>query len=251
MTRSVRGYALIKRGQIDAGLQELAEALDWLDRSHLGHFHWAVGFWVAEGFLRKGEVGRAREVVEEILAGSRASSRRAEGMGERLLGEALITLDPAAAGVHLDAAIGMLEQMGARNELAKALATRGELSGMAGDVAGGRALLERAVRILEELGTLDEPVRVRIVLAALRLRELGHGLLVLSRDHADLGQRLRQGLGEDPRIQIVLDRRQGERGEAGATELPDRRHADRRQRPDLDAALRAVGYVIRPEEFPP
>jgi len=61
----------------------------------------------------------------------------------------------------------VLEEIGARNELAKALAARGEVLQATGDVAGARQMWERALTIFEELGTLDEPPRVRAALAAL------------------------------------------------------------------------------------
>ena len=122
MTRAVKGYCLIKQGHLDDGITQLSEVLDWLERSHLGHFRWFYGFWLAEGYLRRGEPLRARALVEDILAASRAESRRAHGIGERLLGESLMSEDHVAAAGHLDAAIAILEAIDARNELARALA---------------------------------------------------------------------------------------------------------------------------------
>ena len=99
--------------------------MEWFDRSHLSQFRWFYGLWLAEGYLRKGERPRARAIVEEILAGSRGISRRVEGFGERLLGEGLILDDPAAAARHLETATRILEEIGARDEYAKALAALG------------------------------------------------------------------------------------------------------------------------------
>jgi tetratricopeptide (TPR) repeat protein len=167
MVRAIKGYGLVKLGQIDAGIAELTAALDWLNQSHLSTFQWLYGFWLAEGHLQAGNPSRARTMVEEILATSRESSRRAEGLGERLLGESLLSEDPEAAARHLEGAIRILEEIGARNELAKALAALGSLYQRAGDVESARRLLMRALGIFEELGTLDEPPRVRAGLAAL------------------------------------------------------------------------------------
>jgi len=167
MIKAVKGYGLTKIGKVDAGIAELTEALEWLEQSHLGHFRAVYGYWLAEGYLRRGERLRARALVGEILAVSREESRRAEGVGERLLGESLMSEDPAAAVRHLEAASRILEEIGARNELARALAALGEVRQATGDVAGARQLLERALAIFEELGTLDEPPRVRAALTAL------------------------------------------------------------------------------------
>ena len=70
-----------------------------------------------------------------------------------------------ATGLTIE--VRILEKVGARNELAKALAARGGLQGAAGDLISARKLLESALAIFEELGTLDEPPRVRAALAAL------------------------------------------------------------------------------------
>jgi len=90
-----------------------------------------------------------------------------EGEAERLLGQSLIADDPTAAADHLTAAVSILEDVGAPNELAKAMAARAELHRAAGDVATARKLLDGALALFEELGTLDEPPRVRAALAAL------------------------------------------------------------------------------------
>src|SRR5262249_53566666 len=113
MIRVVRGYSHVKLGDIDGGIAEVTEALAWFDGSELSPVRWVYGFWAAEGFLRKGERPRARGLTEEILASSRGISRRVEGFGERLLGEAFIVDDPTAAASHLEAAARILEEIGA------------------------------------------------------------------------------------------------------------------------------------------
>ena len=62
----------------------------------------------------------------------------------------------------------ILQEVGARNEVAKVLVAQAALCRASGDVAGTRALLERALALFEALGTLDEPLRVRAALAALQ-----------------------------------------------------------------------------------
>ena len=168
MVKAVKGYGLTKQEKFDAGIAELAEALEWLERSHLGHFRWLYGYWLVEGYLRQGDRARARALVEEILATGREESRRAEGVGERLLGESLMSEAPTTAAAHLETAARVLEEIGARNELAKALVALGEIRHATGDMSGARQLLERALETFDELGTLDEPPRVRAALAALQ-----------------------------------------------------------------------------------
>jgi class 3 adenylate cyclase/tetratricopeptide (TPR) repeat protein len=167
VTTAVKGYGLVRAGQTAAGVAALTEALAWLDRLHLGHFRLLFAPYLAEGYLREGERARARELIEETLDGSRGVSPRFEALSQRLFGELLIAEDLAAAAGHLDAAARTFEELGARNEFARALATRGELLRASGDVLGARATMTRALAIFEELGTLDEPSRVREALELL------------------------------------------------------------------------------------
>lgn len=88
-------------------------------------------------------------------------------MAERILGTALVDVDAAAAGAHLESARHVLQEVGADNEIGKLLVAQSALRQAAGDVAGARDALRCALDIFERLGTLDEPPRVRSLLAAL------------------------------------------------------------------------------------
>ncbi len=165
--RAIRGYGLIKLGRAAEGVAALDEALVWYERSHLRYTHAQFSLWLAEGVLRVGDAERARRILEEALALDRALGyRHLEGITLRLLGQALSRHDPAAAAAHLDGALDVLEEVGARNEVAKTLGAQGDLLASGG--AGGAAplLWARALGICEELGTVDEARRLRAALAA-------------------------------------------------------------------------------------
>jgi len=63
--------------------------------------------------------------------------------------------------------MAILEPIGARNDLARALVTRAALHQAAGDIAAAKQLLDRAAAIVQALGTLDEPARIEAAGAAL------------------------------------------------------------------------------------
>src|SRR5437899_11622659 len=106
-------------------------------------------------------------VVEGMLGATRERGyRHLEGVAERLLGESLVAEDRAAAKEHLGAATRILEEVGARNELAKTWMAQATLRRAEGDEAGALTLARRALALFEELGTLDEPGRVRAWLAS-------------------------------------------------------------------------------------
>jgi hypothetical protein len=75
--------------------------------------------------------------------------------------------DLEVAARHLTSATAIVTEVGARNEIAKALVLQAELSRRRGDPEGARKLLDRALGIFEDLGTLDEPARVRAALERL------------------------------------------------------------------------------------
>src|SRR5256886_13460636 len=94
-------------------------------------------------------------------------SRYLEGVAERALGQALTGVESEAAAEHLEVWKAILEEIGARDEVARTLVAQAGLRRAAGDGRGARRLLERAATIFETLGTLDEPQRVRASLTAL------------------------------------------------------------------------------------
>ena len=61
------------------------------------------------------------------------------------------------------------------------------------------------------------------------MTEPGRWLIVVHREHLDLFHHLRDRFGELPFLEIVLDRRKGERRQVRAPVRPERRRAERRQ----------------------
>jgi len=167
MIKALRGRGLVMMGQIAAGVADLEEAVAWFDRSQLRFTRSLFALRLAEAYLRQGSPRRARAVLEEVLATTRKLGyRHLEGVAERLFAESLATEDPTATAAHVELAIGILEKVGAENELAKALVIQGELVRRY-DLPKAREHLERALALFEALGTVDEPSRVRGILASL------------------------------------------------------------------------------------
>jgi class 3 adenylate cyclase/tetratricopeptide (TPR) repeat protein len=168
MVKAVRGYGEIKTGQVDAGIKDLGEAGAWFENFRLQYTFSRYALWLAEGHLRRGDRDSARSLLEAVLATSRkAGYAQLEGLACWLIGECLAAEAPAAAEPNVETAMGILERIGARNDLARAMITRAALRQTFGDVAPARVLLDRARAIFCELGTLDEPARVEAALAAL------------------------------------------------------------------------------------
>ena len=148
---------MVKAGDAAAGTAQLEEAVAWFERSNLRYTRSTWALRLAEGYLQLGERAKARILVEEILAAGREGGyRHLEGVALRLLGEVLAQDEPTRAAQHLEAAMQTLEAIDARDEVGKTLLGRAELLRAAGDIAGARACLERAVTIFQALGTRDD-----------------------------------------------------------------------------------------------
>jgi len=166
--KAARGRSFVHVGQVESGMADLTAAVTWFAQSHLRYTHAFFALWLGEAYLCQGEVFQARAIFEEVLATSQeAGYRHLAGVAERCLGESLVTGEPVAAAGHLEVALRILEEVGARNEVAKTLVAQANLHRTAGDVSGARCLLERALTLFETLGTLDEPHRVQAILMTL------------------------------------------------------------------------------------
>ena len=167
MIRPVRAYGLVKAGDAAAGASELAEAVSWFERSHLHYTRSLCSLWLAESYLALGRPHEARGVLETVMAIIRENGyRHLEGVGERLVGESLGAEDSTAVE-HLGRAARILEEVGARNEVAKVLVAQATCQRAAGNVAEARGALERALAIFTSLGTVDGPPLVASLLDSL------------------------------------------------------------------------------------
>jgi class 3 adenylate cyclase/tetratricopeptide (TPR) repeat protein len=166
--KAMRGYGLVKRGEVAVGTQELGEAVAWFEKASLLYTTSLLGLWLADACLRQDDAGRARALAERSRQVARERGyRHLEAAASRALGEALVTSGaPEAAAVLVDAE-RLCEQIGARNDLARTWAAEGRLAIAAGDRAAARVLLERALAEFDALGTLDEIARTQATLASL------------------------------------------------------------------------------------
>ena len=71
-------------------------------------------------------------------------------------------------------------------------------------------------------------------------------LIVVPRSGQDAGRSLSQTFGEDPTVQVVVDRRFTDRRMQADGHRPERRQGDRRIRTDADAELRVDRWIAVP-----
>src|SRR5271167_2444585 len=128
MAKGIRGYGEIKAGRVDAGMAELSEAVAWFASSDLRYTYLHQASWLAEGHLRRCDRASARSLIQEILDTSRrAGYLHFEGRACWLMGDCLAAEAPASAEDCAETAMRILEGVGARDDLAKAMVTRAAL----------------------------------------------------------------------------------------------------------------------------
>ena len=69
-------------------------------------------------------------------------------------------------------------------------------------------------------------------------------LVIVSRRSSKLAGYLQNHFSGDATVQVVVDRRFGERRQQSASVHTDRRRADRRSRPHVDKELRLTSFAI-------
>jgi hypothetical protein len=73
---------------------------------------------------------------------------------------------------------------------------------------------------------------------------MGRELFIVSRDRADLYRYLTQTFAGAENVEIIWDRRAGDRRIQTEAASTDRRRAERRARRTVEADLKAVGYAF-------
>jgi len=163
---AIRGYGLVKRGDVESGCRALRDAVAWFASARLRFSSAMTRLRLAEACVRIGNVEEATSILGDVLSDTRAAGYRyAEAIAHRLMGEAALATNAQRARADLDVALRLFEEVGAQHERAKTLVAMAEARRAARDPQGARALLERALGIFEALGTLDEPARVRALLS--------------------------------------------------------------------------------------
>ena len=168
MAKAIRGYGQIKAGCIDAGIHDLAETVAWSGRSSLLQPYLRWGLWLAEGYLLQTDRARARPLIEDLVAKSRATGYiHLEAIALWLTGSCTSVEAPLVAEQHVETAMHILAEVGAQNDLAKATFTQGMIRQQVGDFGTAKRLLNEAAAIFESLGTRDEIARTQAALAKL------------------------------------------------------------------------------------
>lgn len=73
---------------------------------------------------------------------------------------------------------------------------------------------------------------------------MGRTLFIVSRRNTDLYHYLRERFASDEAVEVILDRRISQRRQYQVPHPSERRHADRRRRPEIDVDLQTRSHAI-------
>jgi class 3 adenylate cyclase/tetratricopeptide (TPR) repeat protein len=235
------GQCLVTLDRKEDGLALLEEGVRLSDEVGVKAYlaRWAT--LLGEGFLATGDAQRAAEIGERALALSRAHGERGhEAAALRLLADLAAAPTPpllTAATERYGAAIAIAEELGLRPLLARAHLGLGQLHRRGGHMLEAEEHLATAVVLFSDLG-----MRAWLDRSEPELRALGH-LVIVARPNVNLYEYLRAKFADDPDVQVVLDRREGQPRRPDGDIAVERRAADRR-RLAIDQALRARGLAV-------
>jgi tetratricopeptide (TPR) repeat protein len=155
--------ALCHTGAIDEGLAILEQIVP-MAKAARHEMAWSVlAPRLVDAYVTAGNYARARETLLEIYdSAARSGANFFLGASGRRLGEVLLAQDEVEEAVRrLETAIETLRASGSENELGLALAALARARRLAGGDAAATASLKEALAILDRLGTLEEPDRLR------------------------------------------------------------------------------------------
>jgi len=162
------GLALCRAGEPKRGIELLAALLPIFRAGRFIAAEIVLMCFLGEGYFLAGETDKARQMLEEVLdIADRSGARYYLGLAHRLLGEIKLKSDLVQAAAHFEKSIAVLQEIKAENELALTYASYGRLHKQQNQIAPARDYLMKALKILERLGTLLEPNKVKEILAEL------------------------------------------------------------------------------------
>ncbi len=160
--------ALCHTGAVDEGLAILEQIVP-MAKAARHEMAWSfLAPRLADAYVTAGDYVRAHQTLLEIHgAATRSGANFFLGASGRRLGEVALAQGDAEEAVRwLEPAIQTLRTSGSENELGLALGALGHAKRLTGNDMEAAAIAQEALAILDRLGTLEEPDRLRHELAA-------------------------------------------------------------------------------------
>ncbi len=160
--QGILSWAWCRAGNPKKGVDELAvgirvsRAVNFMPSEIMHTIMLGEGYWLLREF------DKAKSILKQgVDLAERCGMKFYLGWAHRLLGEIALETNIANAAVHFEKGIDFLKEIKAENELALSYAGYGKLHKQKGDIPKARKYLTEALEILERLGTLSGPDKVK------------------------------------------------------------------------------------------
>ena len=155
-------WSWIRDGEPDKGIEVFENLLPMAKATKYAFGEIYFSMMLSEGYCLAGSFEKASKILEETLElAKRDKMKYYVGYVHRLLGEIALETNPPHAAPHFEKSISVNKEIKAENELALAYAGYGRYYRQKNDIVYAREYLTKALDILERLGTLIEPEKVR------------------------------------------------------------------------------------------
>jgi class 3 adenylate cyclase/tetratricopeptide (TPR) repeat protein len=152
-SQTLASYARVLLAPDPAALQELSQAVAWVDERGMRLFFSFSAACLADALMSAGDLDGARRQADRAIEQANEGDRLGEVMAYRVLGRvALHSGDAGEARVLLDRADEVAERHDSRRERALNDLARAELCRREGERDRARALVERALSTFRDLG---------------------------------------------------------------------------------------------------
>jgi tetratricopeptide (TPR) repeat protein len=168
LSQGALGWALCRAGELSKGIDLLNQVLQMYQVARFVPSEIMVKTYLGEGYLLAKKFEKSRQMLEEVLnIAEPLKMRYYIGWAHRLLGEIAFKTKPAQAESHFEKSIAIFQEIKAENDLALVYAGYGRLHQQKGQIKEARDYLSKALDIFERLGTLNEPEKIKEILAEL------------------------------------------------------------------------------------
>ncbi|MEJ2718237.1 MAG: tetratricopeptide repeat protein, partial [Deltaproteobacteria bacterium] len=163
-----RAPILCRRGEMVEGIGIMESLLRKFQSAHSEPFAVVCSTWLGEGYWLASEHEKAWEMLANVVErANRIGMRYFLAYAHRILGEVAMAMNVSQAAKHFDESVRIANEIKAENELALAYGDYGRLCRLQGRTVEARDCFTQALEILDRLGTLIEPDKVRQELAEL------------------------------------------------------------------------------------
>ena len=168
VSQTALGGAYCNAGETSKGIELLEKLIPIYHAAKYIPMEVSTNIVIGQGYFFAGCYDRAKQALDQGLAlATRYGMRFCVGWAHQLIGEIELMNNASEAAAHFEKSIDVLKEIKAESILPLSYAGYGRCLKKQGNMGEARTYLTKALEMLERLGTLVEPEKIRKELEAL------------------------------------------------------------------------------------